>query len=827
MKLEKNNFQISFSRQLFLVFVLGMLSLAVISSVTTSWVLTKQVRSQIIEKSLQITSNFAAQSYLALIYESPENARDAIDATMSFPDVAGVGIYKPDGTVVTQEGKAIKHKINPEFYQLTGKTPQLLEETHSEIYFIGSVVEPENSYGEVLLSSDKQEKGVLGYVIVAVDKGELLGNRNAIMINHAGIAVVITVLLLLLLQRLLDRITRPLDELSNTMRLAQEGDTSVTASCYGPREIQEIAEVFNNMMYALNERRDELYREKERVMITLESIADGVITTDITGRIIYLNPVAERILGMTTNDAKSRDLVRIFKVFNVATHIEEENPIITCLKKGVMLGPLKHKFFRTEFNDEIYINDSVAPIRNHKGVTTGIVMVFHDETEAILLEEKLQYQATHDALTGLTNRAEFESYLISLLGNIEEQEQHALCYLDLDQFKVINDTCGHMAGDQLLQNITNLLLHRIRKESDTLARLGGDEFILLLENCNLEQASKISNQICDAVKDYRYMYDGQTFSVGVSIGVVPITSQSGDYQDVMSKADSACFMAKEKGRNRVYVYLPDDKEILQRHGEMQTISLITDAFDHDRFELFYQPIVPINNQQDKTSHYEILLRMKDQEGNWISPGFFLPAAERYNMAQKIDRWVIGHVLRWLASHPDHLAQLENCSINLSGTSLNDEYLLPFISEMFEETGVPPEKICFEITETAAITHLSGAGNLITRLRELGCSTALDDFGSGMSSFAYLKNFPVDYLKIDGVFVRDIETDPIDEAMVKSINDIGHILGLTTIAEFVENGAIVERLDEIGVDQLQGYHIAKPRPIDDLLITEPLKISSRD
>jgi len=730
--------------------------------------------------------------------------------------VIGVAVLDKNKKPLLYKGEYDAQSYEYPAIETLGDKAALLDETDSAMSFVAAVYQPESSNPYAMFANDGNGRELLGMVHVVVDKSAQKTNRDTVFINNTAIAIVVTIGLLLLLSILLKRLTNPLDTLSRTMQRAQAGDTSVNASVIGPVEIARIADVFNDMMAALNERQEELYREKEQALFTLESIADGVITTNTGGQVIYLNPVAERLTGVSLVHARSQQLGDLFRVFNNVTRAEEENPIEVCLRKGVVMGPLQQRFYRPRLGDEIHIKHSVAPIKNREGAVAGAVMVFHDETEARKLEQKLTYQATHDALTGLTNRTEFENHLVEVMRNMDESTEHALCYLDLDQFKVINDTCGHLAGDQLLQNITQLLLQRIRKNEDTLARLGGDEFVLLIEHCSLEQASNVAGQLCQAVRDYRYVFEGNPFTIGISIGVVPLTINSQNYQEIISKADTACFMAKEKGRNRVHVYRADDEEMVQRHGEMQVLTSITEAFDEDSFYLFYQPIVDIDNISGVCDHYEILLRMKDRNGNWISPGYFLPAAERYNVAHKIDRHVIGKTLNWLRNHPKQLALLKSCSINLSGMSLNDDELFDFIFEQFNKTKVPPEKICFEITETAAISHLSAATGLIRQLRELGCKTALDDFGSGMSSFAYLKNFEIDYLKIDGVFVRDILSDPIDDAMVKSINDIGHILGLTTIAEYVENENILKRLSVLGVDQAQGYYIAKPEPIENML-----------
>lgn len=425
--------------------------------------------------------------------------------------------------------------------------------------------------------------------------------------------------------------------------------------------------------------------------------------------------------------------------------------------------------------------------------------------------EDLEYAASHDALTALVNRQEFERRLQRVLETARaEQVEHALCYLDLDQFKVINDTCGHVAGDELLAQIAMLLRGQVR-ERDTLARLGGDEFGVLMEHCSLAQAERVAKALREAIEGLRFVWEGRSFDIGVSIGLVSITEFSESIANVLSAADRACYAAKDEGRNRVHVYHEDNAELARRHGEMQWATRIPRALEEHRFHLVSQPIVPLNSGVSRGEHYEVLIRMEDEEGRIVLPGAFLPAAERYNLSVKIDRWVTGRTLQWLADDPKRLRNLFLCTINLSGHSLGDEAFLQFIIRLFDQSNVPPKKICFEITETATIANLFNATRFMKALKELGCQFALDDFGSGFSSFAYLKSLPVDFLKIDGVFVRDIVDDPINLAMVKSINEIGHAMGKRTIAEHVENDAILEKLlSEIGVDYVQGYGIARPQ-----------------
>ena len=451
------------------------------------------------------------------------------------------------------------------------------------------------------------------------------------------------------------------------------------------------------------------------------------------------------------------------------------------------------------------INAKSIMLQGENAVCTVIL----DITEAHELSRKLSYQATYDALTGLVNRHEFENRLDRVIKTArQDHTESALCYLDLDQFKVINDTCGHIAGDELLRQLGQVLQLNIRKR-DTLARLGGDEFAVLLENCSLAQAERVANTIRQSIQEFRFVWEDKNFNIGVSIGLVPISHNSESITDVLRRADTACYTAKDKGRNRIHIYHPDDEELARRHGEMQWVSRLNIALETGQLQIWSQRIVPVCDEMTRGEHYELLLRMEDSDGRLIAPGAFLPAAERYNISPRIDRWMTSTIFNWFSQHPDEFEKLSMCSINLSGQSLSNEEFLQEILQKFTDYGLSAKKFCFEITETSAIANLSSATYFITTLKEQGCSFALDDFGSGLSSFGYLKNLPVDYLKIDGLFVKDILIDPIDLAMVKSINDIGHVMGKKTIAEFVENREILEKLREVGVDFAQGYGIEKP------------------
>lgn len=431
---------------------------------------------------------------------------------------------------------------------------------------------------------------------------------------------------------------------------------------------------------------------------------------------------------------------------------------------------------------------------------------------------QLTYYATHDSLTGLVNRREFEDRMgQALLSARQNGGVHALCFMDLDHFKIVNDTCGHDAGDELLRQVASLLKYKIR-EGDTLARVGGDEFGLLLENCQLERALEIGHLLCETIRAFRFSWSGKTFTIGASIGIVVINRASDNVSSVLSRADSACYSAKDRGRNQVYVYRERDEAPGTASAGKGWATRINEALENDDFCIYYQPIAPLQKHRDDgTRYFEALLRLRQADGEVILPMAFIPAAERYNMMQSIDRWVIQRCFtdyRKLMDHAQPNMPPHVISINLSGHSLCDDKFSKFLEDQFAVFGIPPQRIYFEITETAAITNLSKAVALIEKQKRIGCKFLLDDFGTGLSSFSYLKNLPVDGVKIDGVFVRDMLADRTDYAMVEAINTIGHVMGLYTIAEYVENEMTLNVLREMGVDYAQGHFVGVPLPLEE-------------
>ncbi|MEX1668250.1 ammonium transporter [Zhongshania guokunii] len=574
-------------------------------------------------------------------------------------------------------------------------------------------------------------------------------------------------------------------------------------------------DTFTALIRDISERRgfeDQLFGEKEMAQVTLESLGEGVITTDPDGEVTYLNAVAQKIIGLAKTDALPKRLADCFEC------IDEQSgePIEVGRLSRTHLRVERHNALtlrRKKDGTEVTVKCTSSPIRNRHFEPVGTVIVFQDVSQERELEQKLSYQAAHDVVTGLINRREFEHRLREALHLAKIDDScHVLCYIDLDQFKIVNDTCGHHAGDELLRQLGNVFTESVRG-SDTVGRLGGDEFGVIFGNCSLEQGAVLAENIRAEIERYRFKWGEGIFSVGGSLGVVAITKEVESAEEVMGMADTACFMAKDGGRNRVHIHQHDDAEILARRGEMHWAARIQQAIDEDRLRLYYQSIVPADKAtQAAVAHYEIFVRMLDENNEIVSPGSFIPAAERYDLMVAIDRWVVRNTLAFIGSKPCEPACY---AINLSGSSITNADFLAEIKACITRYKVKPEWVCFEITETAAIADLAKARVFITELKEMGCQFALDDFGSGLSSFGYLKSLPVDYLKIDGIFVRDILNDPIDKALVETINNVGHLMNLTTIAEFVESKEIMDTLADIGVDLVQGYHIDKPKPITEL------------
>jgi len=564
----------------------------------------------------------------------------------------------------------------------------------------------------------------------------------------------------------------------------------------------------------------DLARAKEYAEVTLHALGEAVLTADAQGKVVYLNPAAERLTGWSSTEAQGKPLERIYSLKDEVTHVPIHHPALSGQIHGLVAGLKQHAILTNRNNDKFTVCDLASPMCTERGEVFGTVVIFRDVTQERLLSHQLSWQASHDALTGLLNRNEFEVTLNHLIQDAKFSEKHhALMYMDLDQFKLVNDTCGHFAGDELLKQLAYLLLGKIR-ESDTLARLGGDEFGLILEGCYLERASEIARHLLETVQDFRFVWQDKTFTIGISIGLVAVNRNSKDLVSTLSAADAACFIAKDKGRNRVWIHHIDDDDVVQHKGEMEWASRLNEALDKNRFELFVQHVKPIHHNA-QTMYHEILLRLRQHDGSLVSPMAFIPAAERYGLMTAIDRWVIRCAFQWLSQYQKEDDNPDIYAINISGQSLADPQFLKYCVNEYQRAAIDPGQVCLEITETAAIANWSHAKQLFDGLKDIGFKFALDDFGSGMASFAYLKYLPLDYIKIDGSFVRDMLDDPMDKTLVQMINEIGHVMNLKTVAEYVENESVLQLLQQMGVDYAQGFGIHQPVPLKPALGTEKL------
>jgi diguanylate cyclase (GGDEF)-like protein/PAS domain S-box-containing protein len=567
----------------------------------------------------------------------------------------------------------------------------------------------------------------------------------------------------------------------------------------------------------------QLEEQHELLRVTLQSIGDAVITTDAAGSVTWLNPVAERMTGWLAHEAKGHLLAEVFHIVHEDTRTLAENPVAICLRQGDVVGLASQTLLISRDGRQFGIEDSAAPIRSSQGDVLGAVLVFHDVSEQRRLSGEMTYRATHDTLTDLVNRVEFEKRLLSALRKAhDDHSEHAVLYIDLDQFKLVNDACGHAIGDQLLQQASKLLTDCVRAR-DTVARLGGDEFGIILEHCPIEQGQRVAQKICDRMDEFRFTHGDRRFRIGTSIGLVPVDRRWANAAAIQQAADTSCYAAKEAGRNRVHVWFDTDQAMKARSHEMQWTSRIERALDEGGFELFAQRIQALATE-GRGLHAEVLLRMRNDDGSLVLPGAFLPAAERFHLASRLDRWVLSRAIAWLQALP-HPAMVENLSVNLSGQSVGDRAFHGWANEVLAQAGpVIRSQLCLEITETAAVTNMADAAVFVRGLRSAGVKVALDDFGAGASSFGYLKSLPVDFLKIDGQFIRNLVNDPLDQAAVRCFVEVARLVGMKTVAEFVDSEAALARLRDLGVDHAQGYLIHKPEPIDDLIAWQAKRLA---
>lgn len=557
-----------------------------------------------------------------------------------------------------------------------------------------------------------------------------------------------------------------------------------------------------------------LFNERENASMTLNSISDSVITLDTNFCILHLNNSAMELLGGVSTAAVGSVLSNVlplkplddsFEIFNSAEamhNLQGADQAEFDLKAGC--ARFDNSIFRVMF----------SRTSGERRQSDAYIVVLRDISSEAKFTRELEHQANHDSLTGCTNRNYFERRLAELIDDAPlSGREHALCYMDLDQFKIVNDTCGHQAGDLLLCEITESLQGLIRR-GDVLSRLGGDEFGLIILDADPDAAHRIANKMLSFFQSFVFRHDQKAFAVRASIGLVLLDQNSGSISDALAAADIACYSAKDSGRNTLSVYSPDDKAMTERSTELNWLPRLQEALSNDQFRLHAQPVVAIGpkNPGRLLTHFELLLRLDDGAGRLLTPWQFIKAAERYDLMREIDRWVIENAMREVSKLRHGPAAHCTWSINLSGQSAADPTLFDFIFEQFTRFGVDPRNFWFELTETAAIAQFSTAVDLIEKIRCTGAKVALDDFGSGLSSFGYLKNLPVDVIKIDGQFVRDLATNPVDQEMIRAIHQVGKAMGIQTVAEFVEDELSLLELERIGVDFAQGYHLGKPQPM---------------
>lgn len=728
-----------------------------------------------------------------LLLDSPDVAADAVSRLEAFPDVLAAYLYDQDEKFRFGYRKKGTEPVPVPAYQVTD-----ISYNDDDLEVFSPVKYRGRQYGVIYVrfSLASYRERIQGYY--------------RLILLLAPLLVLLTLFVAVRFQR---SFSEPVQRLARAFeKVSDSRDYTLRVGTREKNEVGQLFEGFNRMMEQIQEASEAVEQTLQHLHVTLESIIDGVVACDGKGRITYMNSSAEQLLQLRLEQAKGRS---VLDVVNMVKEGDTSARVPVCQRALWEAREIPAEPGITLINtsgEQIPVSVNAAPMWDRGGSIAGAVMVIRDVTEARRMAKELTFQAKHDSLTGLVNRTEFERIVSLEIARASIKEQPCvLLYLDLDQFKVVNDTSGHVAGDQLLRQLAVILAEELRS-SDVLARLGGDEFGVFLIGCESEVALRIAENLRRAVTEFRFVWDNNTFVVGVSIGMVEVDEHISSVVDLLSVADVACYAAKDAGRNRIELYRHDDADSQRRYSEMQWVSRIVRGLEENRFRLYRQSIVPLDTDAESGEHFEVLIRMRDEDDRLVPPGAFFPAAERYGVTPNIDRWVLCNVLLWLDEHPSERRKLSLCSINVSGHTLADEHFLEYVESQLDAHPLPAEKLCFEITETAAISNLAVARHFISRLKARGCRFALDDFGSGLSSFAYLKNLDVDFLKIDGMFVRDMVEDPIDRAMVKSINEIGQVMGMKTIAEFVENDEIREQLSDIGVDYAQGYGIHKPEPM---------------
>ncbi len=811
------------SRVLMISIVPLCMTLLVLSSLFL-WNRVNDIENVLRERGQAVAVHLASASEYGIFSGNIAALKQLLDAAILEPDMVEVSVAGFDNDVLVTSLSSV--------YYDEMKSEQL---RRGLVTFEALIYRPDTAMDDSLLDGMDENANPgrvaryspIGNVIVTLSKRRANEQQREVLTNGLLVTFAVFLVTVLVAMRLISGVARPLEAIIDVVDAVRDGELDRRVNTMATGEVGVLKDGVNAMTTALQDARrrerkmseDAIYLEKVKAQVTLESIGEGVITTDTNGGITYLNQAAATLAGLDMEQVKGHHLNDVFKVKLRKTRENFEYPVQQCLKEGRTIRHESSICLVREDGEEYVIRDTATPICDRENKVIGMVLVIQDFSHIQKMSDQLMYQASHDDLTNLYNRRAFETHINSLLNSgVGEHRQHAMCYIDLDQFKVVNDTCGHAAGDELLKQVSHTL-HESLRQTDVVARLGGDEFGVLFGDCSLPKATELAESLRKRVVSLRFAWEDYRFEIGASIGLVPF-DETASLTRIMVAADAACYIAKDKGRNRIHVYEEADNDIVQRSGEMRWYQRLNNAIEENRFELYCQGISPVTKSHTyDRNYYEILLRLKGDDGGIILPEKFLPSAERYRLMPFIDRWVIRNVCELLnrtdlrATNKDYGLTL---SINISGQSLGDDSLLEFVLEQFELYSIDPGMIIFEITETSAIANMNKAIEFISAIRRVGGQFALDDFGSGLSSFGYLRDLPLDFIKIDGNFVCNIHHNQVSEAVVESINHIGHVMGMKTIAESVENQEIMDKLLEMNIDYAQGYYLNEPIELDKVL-----------
>jgi diguanylate cyclase (GGDEF)-like protein/PAS domain S-box-containing protein len=765
---------------------------------------TQYIRQNIVDES-KIAINILAQDFARIVLlNSPDVGADTVSRIAAFPSILNVTLYSLDGQELFQYAKE-----NRQSATVANIESENVSFTDDELrMFVPAMYE-------------KQRFGTVFFRISMMKANQRIKEIYRLILMLIPFFMLMSFILALTFQKFF---TNPILALTRFIhKVSRFNDYSLRIQDVKKDEVGQVASGFNHLLDNIQKTNYDLQTQTMRLHSTLDSISESVIATDSKGYIQYMNPVAERLLGIRDDEKLGE---QFHKAFNIVCEMDRhpiKDTVVTCISSGLERMFLEDILLLAGEENEYAITLNATPLYDENRDIIGAVVVIHNVTQSRALTRQLTYQATHDALTDLPNRTYIETRIKQILQMPERNLSHALMYLDLDQFKVVNDTCGHIAGDELLKQLAHLFKLHIRGK-DIVSRVGGDEFVIFLEDCPREKARKIAQLILRDVSDMQFVWGEKWFTVGVSIGLVPISDSSMSYNDIMSAADVACYTAKDLGRNRMHEYQLNDSEYATRRDEMEWVHLINQAFEQGRYVLYMQDIQPTVGMEGARPHYELLVRMRASDDSIVPPGSFLSAAERYDLSQRIDYWVIETALELIATlNKTHKSEeIPYFSINLSGKTLSNGGFLDYVRGLLMQHPDMATYINFEVTETIAVSNLTETIHMMNSLKVMGFKFSLDDFGSGVSSYAYLKNLPVDFLKIDGSFVRNIAASEVDRVMVEAIQRIARVMDIKTVAEFVENKNILDVLAQLGVDYVQGYGIAKPQPVDALLGNGSLK-----